>query len=206
MLYEFGITSTFLPNITNPNITHDYISQSSSISFTIPPSPKTLKGLNITFKYTITEEKHQHNQPIFAKITNTTKGLDLIYNPMVFGKPKFNEVAIWLSYWSMANLLDIGDKVNVCFIVENGLEVHECGAKLVYANEDDDMENNMEWEESLLGDLSRFKLSTDTYYLCRRDFFKSMEVDGPTPSWFRDSVGYKIDYTGNFLFFYFVKR
>ncbi|KAL7591000.1 hypothetical protein Lser_V15G33204 [Lactuca serriola] len=195
MLYEFGITSTFLPNITNPNITHDYISQSSSLSFTIPPSPKTLKGLNITFKYTITEEKHQHNQPIFAKITNTTKGLDLIYNPMVFGKPKFNEVAIWLSYWSMGNLLDIGDKVNVCFIVENGLEVHECGAKLVYANEDDDMENNMEWEESLLGDLSRFKLSTDTYYLCRRDFFKSMEVDGPTPSWFRDSVGYKIDYT-----------
>ncbi|CAI9293465.1 unnamed protein product [Lactuca saligna] len=195
MLYEFGITSTFLPNITNPNITHDYISQSSSLSFTIPPSPKTLKGLNITFKYTITEEKHQHNQPIFAKITNTTKGLDLIYNPMVFGKPKFNEVAVWLSYWSMGNLLDIGDKVNVCFIVENGLEVHECGAKLVYANEDDDMENNMEWEESLLGDLSRFKLSTDTYYLCRRDFFKSMEVDGPTPSWFRDSVGYKIDYT-----------
>nr|XP_043627796.1 disease resistance protein RPV1-like isoform X2 [Erigeron canadensis] len=39
------------------------------------------------------------------------------------------------------------------------------------------------------------KLSMETYYLCRRDFFKSMEVDGPTPSWFRDSVGYKFDYT-----------
>ncbi|KAI3679525.1 hypothetical protein L2E82_51267 [Cichorium intybus] len=194
MLYEFGIKSTFLPNTNDPNITSDYISHSSTISFNIPSCAKNqkLKGLNITFKYTVNKEKHPW--PIFAKISNKTKNRDWIYNPTVFGKPEPGKVTIWLSYWETGNLLDNGDQINVSFIMEN-LEVRECGVRLVYADVDENMENIMEFEETLLGDLSAFKLSTETYYLCRRDFFKSMEVDGPTPSWFRDSVGYKVDYT-----------
>ena len=103
----------------------------------------------------------------------------------------------YTTLWSLANLelvklLDVGDKVTVSIIVENGLTVIECGVSLVYDEEEKDTwRNNTEW------DLSSFKLSADIYYLCRRDFLKSMEVDGPIPRWFRDLFGYKIDYTGN---------
>lgn len=194
MLYEFGIKSTFLPDTNDPNITSDYISHSSSVSFNVPSCAKNqkLKGLNITIKYTTNKENYPW--PIFAKISNKTKNRDWIYNPTVFGRPESGKVTIWLSYWEMGNLLDNGDQINVSFIMEN-LEVRECGVRLVYADVDENKQNSMEFEETLLGDLSAFKLSTETYYLCRRDFFKSMEVDGPTPSWFRDSVGYKVDYT-----------
>ncbi|KAL4564090.1 hypothetical protein LXL04_028142 [Taraxacum kok-saghyz] len=196
MLYEFGITSTFLPNIKNPNMTYDYISQSSSLSFHVPSYANNLilKGLNLTLKYTLTEAKHAY--PIFAKISNKTKGVDLIYNPTVFGSPRLGEVAIWLSYWPIGKLLDVGDKVDVCFILANGLEVVESGVKVVFGDGVENRGNGMEFgEEVILGDLSAFKISTETYYLCRRDFFKSVEVDGPTPRWFRDLVGYKVDYT-----------
>ncbi|KVH88491.1 hypothetical protein Ccrd_026693 [Cynara cardunculus var. scolymus] len=199
MLYEFGIMSVFLPDIKDPNISCEYASQSSPLSFDVPSPPKNhrLKGIDVKFKYT-TSGQEKHVGPIFAKISNTTKGHDWIYNPMIFGRPGIGEVAIWLSYWAMEKVLDVGDKVNVSIIVENGLKVHECGASLVYANdkvENDTWHNNMEWEKILVDYLSAFQLSTKTYYLCRRDFFKSMEVDGPTPSWFRDAVGNNIDYT-----------
>ncbi|XP_035840621.1 disease resistance protein RPV1 isoform X4 [Helianthus annuus] len=204
MLYEFGIMSTFLPDIKDPNMTCEYTSKSSSLSFNVPShyNNHKLKGLNVIFKYILFGEE-KYVWPIFAKIINTTKCCEWIYNPMVFGSPKFGDVAIWLSYWAMENLLDVGDQVNVSIIVENGLEVIECGASLVYDDDgdDDEMENdtwqnNVKWDEILVGNLSAFQLSKETYYLCRRDFFKSMEVDGPTPRWFRDSVGYKFDYTG----------
>lgn len=199
MLYEFGIMSTFLPNIKDLNITCEYMSRSSSLSFDVPPRSNSyiLRGLNVTFKYTLSGIE-KHVWPIFAKISNRTKGHDWIYNPMVFGRPEFGEVAIWFSYWSMEKLLDVGDNINVCIVVENGLEVTECGASLVYDEDkvEDIWQSNMKWDEILAGDLSAFQLSTKTYYLCRRDFFESMEVDGPTPSWFWDSVGYEIDYTG----------
>ncbi|GJW51906.1 disease resistance-like protein DSC1 isoform X1 [Tanacetum coccineum] len=193
MLYEFAIMSTFLPDIMDLDITCEYTSKSSSLSFNVPPHTinHTLQGLNVTFKYKLSSYD-KHEWPIFGKISNTTKGRDWIYNPMVFGNPGVGEIAIWLSYWSMENLLDVGDKVIVSIVVENGLEIIECGANLVYGEnkvEKGAWRNNTEW------DLSTFKLSAGTYYLCRRDFLKSMEVNGPTPSWFRNSVGYKIDYT-----------
>lgn len=156
-----------------------------------------LKGLNVVLKYILFGDE-KDIWPIFAKISNITKCYEWIYNPMVIGSPGSGEVAIWLSYWSTENLLGVGDKVNVSIIVENGLDVVECGASLVYDDdvENDAPQNNRKWDEIIVGDLSAFQLSKETYYLCRRDFFKSMEVDGPTPSWFRDSVGYKFDYTG----------
>ncbi|KAJ9552017.1 hypothetical protein OSB04_016062 [Centaurea solstitialis] len=200
MLYEFGIMSVFLPDIKDPNITCKYASQSSSLFFDVPSPPQNhrLKGINVTFKYALSN-KEKHVGPIFAKISNATKGHDWIYNPMVFGKPGVGKVAVWLSYWAMEKVVDVGDQVNVSIIVENGFEVRGCGASLVYTDdnvENDTWQNNMEWEKILLGYMSAFQLSTKTYYLCRRDFIKSMEVDGPTPSWFRDAVGYNIDYTG----------
>ncbi|PWA83123.1 NB-ARC domains-containing protein [Artemisia annua] len=206
MLYEFGILSTYLPDIMDLDIPYDYTSQSSSLSFNVPPhyNNNLLKGLNVTFKYALSSNEKQIF-PIFTKVSNTTKGCDWIYNPMVFGKPGVGEIAIWLSYWSMEKLLDVGDKVTVSIIVENGLTVIECGVSLVYEEEEKDTwRSNTEW------DMSSFKLSADIYYLCRRDFLKSMDVDGPIPSWFQDLFGYKIDYTGNLFIvkadFWYFKR
>ncbi|GKD71312.1 variation in compound triggered root growth response-like protein, partial [Tanacetum coccineum] len=186
MLYEFDIMSTSLPCLTDPNLTPDYVSESSSLSFDVPSCRKNsrLRGLNVTFKYTISGDEWAW----FAKIS-TTNGVDLMYNPKVFGKPEFGEVGTWLSYWPIGNTLDTGDKVNVSIIVMNGLEVYDCGASLVYT--DDEVGN----VETFGEDFSQFLLSTGAYYLCRRDFFGVTEVGRLTPGWFNILVGDSVDYT-----------
>ncbi|KAI3495676.1 hypothetical protein L1887_38022 [Cichorium endivia] len=190
MLYEFDIMSTSLPDVKDPNMKPNYVSELSSLSFDVPSSPdnRRLKGLDVTFKYAISGD----DCAWFCKIS-TTNGVDLMYNPKVFGKPEFGKVGIWLSYWPIGNTLSVGDKVNVSIIVMSGLAVHECGVSLVYA--DETLENNTRWVEILGGDLSGFQLSTGAYYLCRRDFFELMEVGRLTPGWFRILVGDAIDYT-----------
>ncbi|KAI3701537.1 hypothetical protein L6452_26698 [Arctium lappa] len=195
MLYEFDIMSTSLPDIKDANMTPEYISESQSLSFAVPLSPKNrrLIGLNVTFKYTISGDEFAW----FAKIS-TTNGIDLMYNPKVFGKPGIGKVGIWLSYWPIGNMLDVGDKVNVSIAVMSGLEVCECGASLVYTDDEVAVEakvNNMGCIEILGGDLSGFQLSTGAYYLCRRDFFELMELGRLNPGWFRILVGDAVDNT-----------
>ncbi|KAJ0541044.1 putative leucine-rich repeat domain superfamily [Helianthus annuus] len=58
MLYEFNIMSTSLPDIKDPNMTTEYMSNTSSLSFVVPSCPenKRLKGINVTFKYAISSE------------------------------------------------------------------------------------------------------------------------------------------------------
>ncbi|CAI9269370.1 unnamed protein product [Lactuca saligna] len=197
MLYEFNIMSTSLPDMEDPNMKSTYVSESSSLSFDMPPPPKNkrLKGVDVTFKYTISSDD---DWVWFCKI-NTTNGVDLMYNPKVFGKPELGEVGIWLSYWPIGNTLDIGDKVNVSIAVINGLEVHECGVSLVYTDDkvaEENLENNIEWIEVLGGDLSGFQLSTRAYYLCRRDLFELMEVGRLNAGWFSILVGDTIEWTG----------
>ncbi|CAH1449178.1 unnamed protein product [Lactuca virosa] len=196
VLYEFGIMSTSLPDIKDPNMKPKYVSELSSLSFEVPSCPmnRKLKGLDVTFRYTISGDDYL---AWFCKIS-TTNGVDLMYNPKVFGKPKFGNVGIWLSYWPIGNTLDIGDIVNVSIVVMSGLEVQECGVSLVYADENvtkETLKNNMDWEEILGGDLFGFQLSTGAYYLCRRDFYELMEVGKLTTDWFRILVGDTIDNT-----------
>ncbi|XP_076888603.1 disease resistance-like protein DSC1 [Bidens hawaiensis] len=192
MLYEFNIMSTSLPDIKDANLIPEYISESPFLSFDVPlcPKDKRLKGLNITFKYTTSDDE---SWAWFAKIS-TTNGVDLMYNPIIFGKPAFGEVAVWLSYWPIGNTLQVGDKVYVSIIVVNGLEIRECGANLVYTD-DEGANETMELVDSLGGGLSRFQLTTGAYYLCRRDFFELIEAGKGTPGWFRILVGDNIDYT-----------
>ena len=196
MLYEFDIMSTSLPDIKDANMTAEYISESPSLSFEVPSSPENrrLTGLNVTFKYTISGDDFAW----FAKIS-TTNGIDLMYNPKVFGKPGIGEVGIWLSYWPIGNMLSVGDKVNVSIAVNSGLEVCECGATLVYTEAVESLENNMECVNFLGEDLSGFQLSTGAYYLCRRDFFELMELGRLTPGWFRILAGDNVDNTGMFI-------
>ncbi|CAI9304506.1 unnamed protein product [Lactuca saligna] len=199
MLYEFNITSTSLPDMEDPNMKPTYESDLSSLSFDVPPPLKNrrLKGLDVTFKYkTISGE--DDDGLWFCKIS-TSNGVDLMYNPKVFGKPESGEVGIWLSYWPIGNALDTGDKVNVSIAVISGLEVHECGVSLVYTDDEEaeeiTLENNMGLVESLGGGLSGFQLSTGAYYLCRSDLFELMEAGRLTPDWFSILVGDTIDCT-----------
>ncbi|XP_024961640.1 putative disease resistance protein At4g11170 isoform X2 [Cynara cardunculus var. scolymus] len=194
MLYEFNIMSISLPDIKDPNITPEYISEFPSVSFDVPmcPKDKRLKGIDVTFKYTLSGE----DWVWFAKIS-TSNGVDIMYNPKVFGMPALGEVGIWLSYWPIGNTLAVGDKVNVSIAVMNGLEISECGASLVYTDDEianETLQSEVEWVEILGGDLSGFQLCTGAYYLCRRDFFELMEVGRLTPGWFRILVGDTIDY------------
>ncbi|KAJ9551415.1 hypothetical protein OSB04_015460 [Centaurea solstitialis] len=175
MLYEFNIMSTSLPDIKDLNTHPEHISESTYLCFDVPSCPKNkrLKGLNVTFKYTL----YGDYWAWFAKVS-TTNGVDLMYNPKVFGNPGFGEVGIWLSYWPIGNKLDVGDKVNVSIVGLRGLVVRECGASLVYADDeeaDETLEKNMGWAEALGGDLSGFQLSTGAYYLCRHDFLELMQ-------------------------------
>ncbi|KAL7584770.1 hypothetical protein Lser_V15G44112 [Lactuca serriola] len=196
ILYEFDIMSTSLPDIKDPNMKPKYVSESPYLSFGLPSFPrnKKLKGLNVIFKYTISDDSWSS---WFCKIS-TTNGVDLMYNPRVFGKPEFGNVGIWLSYWPIGNILDTGDTVSISIAAMRGLDVHECGVSLVYTDDkeaEENLGNNKGWVEILGGDLSRFQLSTGAYYLCRRDFFELMDVDSQTPDWFRILVGDTIDST-----------
>ncbi|KAK1418435.1 hypothetical protein QVD17_27580 [Tagetes erecta] len=192
MLYEFDIMSTSLPDIKDPLMTPMYISMLPSLSFDVPACPKNkrLKGINVTFKFSMSGD----DCAWFCKISTTNGVVDWMYNPKVFGKPDVGEVCIWLSYWPIGNTLDTGDTVNVSILVISGLEVHECGVSLVYSDQEA-LENKTGWEEILGGDLSGFQLSTGAYYLCRNNFFELMEVGRLTPNWFRILVGDAIDYT-----------
>ncbi|KAL8228589.1 hypothetical protein R6Q59_000015 [Mikania micrantha] len=193
MLYEFDIMSTSLPDIGDANMTPEYISESSSLSFDMPlcPKNKRLKGINVTFKYAISSDECAW----FCKINMVNGVGDLLYNPKVFGKPKFGDSCVWLSYWPIGHTLKTGDTVNVSIVVLSGLEVHECGVSLVYSDVET-LEKNIKCAEILGGNMSGFHLSTGAYYLCRRDFFELVEVGRLTPDWFRILAGDTIDYNG----------
>ncbi|GJY99904.1 TMV resistance protein N-like protein, partial [Tanacetum coccineum] len=191
VLYEFGIMSMYLPGIIYQPMMPEYMSSSSFLSFIVPSCPKKrkIKGLNVTALYKSTGEDIL---ALLAKVSNKTKGLTWIYNPVVYSEPEVDEDAVWLSYWPIGNILDAGDEVNVDIIVGNGFIVNGCGATLVYMEGELCQENckyMIKEEEVIGGDMSEFELTKGAFYLCRRDFFKSM-----TPDWLKMLVGDTIHY------------
>ncbi|KAK1418438.1 hypothetical protein QVD17_27583 [Tagetes erecta] len=195
ILYEFNIMSTSLLEIRDLNMKPEYLSESTTLSFDVPLCPKDrrLKGLNVTFKYSLSGEEWVW----FVKIS-TTNGVDLVYNPKVFGKPGPSEVAVWLSYFPIGDKLTHGDQVNLSIVVLSGLDIQHCGASLVYSyceSAVDTLQSDKEWIDILGGDFSRFQLSTGAYYLCRRDFFELREIGRLTPGWFSILVGDTVEDT-----------
>ncbi|KAL7591001.1 hypothetical protein Lser_V15G33205 [Lactuca serriola] len=196
VLYEYGIMSTYLPDVKDQSMTKPvYMSSFPNISFRVPSCPRKrrIQGLHVTTLYRPSGEE-EDMWVLFIKISNTTKDLIWMYNPVVYCNPRVGEDAVWLSYWPIGNILDAGDEINVSVIVGNGLMVSGCSASLVYM---DDGEVELEYcknytkeEEVIGGDLSEFKLSTGEYYLCRRDFIKST-----TPDWLNMLVGNTIPST-----------
>ena len=98
--------SIFLPDIEKPNMIpeNEHTSEDTLLSFKNLKSHRSrrLKGLNLTFKYTL-----QGDEWVWFAEIRTNNGVDLIYNAKVFGKPAANEVGTWLSYWPIGKSLRI---------------------------------------------------------------------------------------------------
>ncbi|KAJ0710002.1 hypothetical protein HanOQP8_Chr09g0307151 [Helianthus annuus] len=100
---------------------------------------------------------------------------------LVYCKPSVDEDVVWLSYWPIGNILDVGDEVTIDIFWEKGMMiVSGCGGSLVYTDDDDEIKEEencenttMKEKEVIGGDLSEFEVTTGGYYLCRRDFFYS---------------------------------
>ncbi|KAJ0524651.1 putative leucine-rich repeat domain superfamily [Helianthus annuus] len=134
MLYEYGIMSTYLQIINDQHTpTYEYTSPFPILSFSVPSHQKKqrIQGLNVSCLYkSLSEDKDLRY--LLAKISNRTKGLTWIYNPMVHCKPSVNENVVWLSYWPIGNVLDAGDEVHVGIYADRRTSVSGCGASLVY--------------------------------------------------------------------------
>ncbi|KAM0005124.1 putative P-loop containing nucleoside triphosphate hydrolase, leucine-rich repeat domain superfamily [Helianthus debilis subsp. tardiflorus] len=186
MLQEFGIRSTYLQGIKDQSMMAlEYTSAYNYISLHVSSNPKKhrIQGLNVSCLYKSSAPKVKDNWLFFTKISNITKGVTWIYNPLVYCKPKVDEDTMWLSYWPIGNILDAGDEVNVSIVVEEGMIVSGCGASLVYVDDGEVVQEEklghktMIMEEVIGGDLSEFEVTPGVYYLCRHDFFKSSTRD-----------------------------
>ncbi|KAJ0540944.1 putative TIR domain, P-loop containing nucleoside triphosphate hydrolase [Helianthus annuus] len=168
MLYEYGIMSTYVQG--------------------------GIQGQSMaTYESSVSNDKDRGI--MLAKISNKTKGLTWVYNPLVYGKPRVDEDVVWLSYWPIGNILDAGDEVLLEIICEKGMMiVTRCDASLVYMDGEVDEEENslnksMKDEGAIGGDLYQFEVTTGGYYLCRRDLFGS-----ETGSWFKLLFGDNVHY------------
>ncbi|KAK1437458.1 hypothetical protein QVD17_03249 [Tagetes erecta] len=196
MLYEYGIRSIYLQGIKDKSlIKYDYTTSSGFLSFRVPlhPMKKRIKGVNVMFVYRSPGRDYKPSMlPPFVKISNITKGVTWVYNPVVFCKPKVDDTdVLWISSWPIKNTFDTGDEVHVAIYVnkEQAINVSECGASLVYMDdcESEKEEKCVRSKEMMGRDLSFFEVTKGGYYLCRRDLFKSM-----IPDWF---FGYNIHIT-----------
>ncbi|XP_022030477.1 disease resistance protein RUN1-like [Helianthus annuus] len=191
MLYEYGITSTFLQGTMDQiMISYEYTSSSSDLSFWVPylHEKYRIQGLNVSclFRSLGVDNK----RCVFVKISNRTKGLTWVYNPVVYCKPRVDEDVMWLSYWPIGKILDAGDEVSVNIYVDHGMTVSECSASFLYMDgEIENEESTITVQEVIGGDLSEFEVTPGAYYLCRCDIFGSM-----TSSWLTWVFGDNIDY------------
>ncbi|GKD74852.1 hypothetical protein Tco_1333134 [Tanacetum coccineum] len=80
-------------------------------------------------------------------------------------KTRVDEDVVWLSNWPIGNILDAGDKVNVCIFEEEGLVVSVCGSSLEYTDDgkmeqEKNFEYNITGKEVIRGDLYEFQVTT----------------------------------------------
>ncbi|XP_021978714.2 uncharacterized protein LOC110874159 [Helianthus annuus] len=199
VLYEYGIMSTYLQGIDYRSMmTSEYTSSSLFLFFCVPfhHEKNRIQGLNVSCLYRLSGSKDNDELGLLAKISNRSKGLTWVYNPLVYCKPKVDEDVVWLSYWPIGNILDAGDAVTVGINADEAVMVSQCGASLVYVDDSEEDEeenfgtNTMKEEEEIGGDLSEFEVTTGGYYLSRRDLF------GPETSyWLKWLFGDNVHYT-----------
>ncbi|KAK1437416.1 hypothetical protein QVD17_03207 [Tagetes erecta] len=198
MLYEYGIRSTYLDGVKEHTMPiFDHTSTCSFLSFRISlhSTKHRIQGLNVSCLYRSSGCKDEYRGCLWTIISNKSKGVTWMYNPVVYCKPGVEQYAMWLSYWPIGNKLDVGDEVYVEIVVGEEMRVHECGASLVFSDggeikQEEECDSNTMKEEVIGGDLSEFQLNTGAYYLCRRDFFKSSTPE-LIKRWFGDTIHYR---------------
>ncbi|GKE75648.1 hypothetical protein Tco_1537689 [Tanacetum coccineum] len=140
LYYEFGIFSTLYEGEAMPNwIRHR--NKGPIISFTIPLSPKKLRGLNFCNVQTFRcRDSYEFFKVPSIKISNVTKNITWIYNHLILGADMMrSKFIIFLSHWMFgANEMEAGDQVTITVQrTQHDRQLTECGISLVYDDDDD---------------------------------------------------------------------
>ncbi|KAK9050123.1 hypothetical protein SSX86_030907 [Deinandra increscens subsp. villosa] len=178
MYYEFEIFSMFFLGDEIPNWI-SCRSKGPSISYTIPSSPKKLRGLNFCCVETHSRENFQ--LPMI-QISNISKNHTWTYHHYSKGVDLGEKSLTLLSHWMFGpNEMEGGDQVTVIVYhhVYSSLEqfTMECGIGVVYEEEkeDDVLSYYKSWNHIIGGDLSPFQLTTGEYFLDNEEFTPSRE-------------------------------
>ncbi|KAD5802453.1 hypothetical protein E3N88_13813 [Mikania micrantha] len=214
--YEFGIFSTFFMGKEIPKWINCR-SKGPTLSFTIPPSPKKLRGLNflcIMEKVSSLPLLGWHDIGIpMIKISNITKNHTWVYNHYVHrvefdGNNHYNEdgegfCLSWLSHWMFEpNEMKVGDHVTTTVTnkyFSPGPIILECGIGLVYDDDDgntgeeeDVLSYYKSWNHIIGGDLSPFHTTTGEYILDHNHFCRfSNETFGSYRPFISDGTNFK---------------
>ncbi|KAL4581131.1 hypothetical protein LXL04_017340 [Taraxacum kok-saghyz] len=186
MIFEFGIFSTMYEHEEMPSWFR-HTSVGPSISFTIPSSPNTLRGLNFCSVHTSLlpygdEDEDEHHFPFSPLITvsNLTKNRMWIYERYLDRFSTFNRRCwVVLSHWMFGkNEMEAGDHVTITVAEPDNELTKECGVSVVYDDEDNMNEEEEDvlgyyksWNHIFGGDLSHFQTTTRQYTLMHMQFY-----------------------------------
>ncbi|XP_065865755.1 disease resistance protein RPV1-like [Euphorbia lathyris] len=182
VLYECGIFSIFLPGSAVP----DWFSQRSdscSISFEVEAVPgHKIKGLSLCTVYAYDKlEGGGYIDENCAKINNKTAGVKWTYSPNFYGMPKPFKAMLWLSHWTFGDELEAGDEIDIVVEMASGLQVKECGIRLIYEQDQDygaakaieavepDSSSSLYQKMGDI-DMSAYELGTNAYFLSHHKF------------------------------------
>ncbi|KAB2595316.1 protein suppressor of npr1-1 [Pyrus ussuriensis x Pyrus communis] len=190
-LYQFGIFSTFFTGNEVPGW-FSYKSTKSSISFIVPllHASHRIRGLNIFATYAKVENyNYQFFTPIMTKVSNKSKGLTWIYEPIIYGIPGDGEDMKWLSHWRMETetILQCGDEVVVLVIARfpDQFRIKEFGVELVQEHQNNMMTSTQHNTKSdphypcvIGGDLSMWEHLPGIYFLhFSKEYIEDLRVD-----------------------------
>ncbi|KAJ0783768.1 putative P-loop containing nucleoside triphosphate hydrolase, leucine-rich repeat domain superfamily [Helianthus annuus] len=179
MYYEFGIFSTMyhedkgMPNWIRCR------SKGPSISFTIPSSPKKLRGLNFYCMETMRQFSYDTFVLPKIKISNITKNHTWIYNHYIDKVKVGGKYLTLLSHWMFGpNEMTVGDQITIVVSQRycNEQLTKKCGVNVVYDDgkieeEEDALRYYKSWNHIIGGDLSAFQYPTGEYFLSNMHFF-----------------------------------
>ncbi|PWA59679.1 toll/interleukin-1 receptor (TIR) domain-containing protein [Artemisia annua] len=187
MYYEFGIFSTIYGGKVMPTWIRRR-SKGAAIAFTIPSTPKKLRGLNVCCVQTITfpywrsadqdrDSDYPYYQLIYLpdiRISNITKNLTWIYKHYVENVNVGGKSLTFLSHWMFGkNEMEDGDQLTISIepaLYAFAFRIRECGVSFVYDDEKNEKEEDplsyyKSWNHIIGGDLSPFQLETGEYNL-----------------------------------------
>ncbi|CAI9264454.1 unnamed protein product [Lactuca saligna] len=182
MYYEFGIFSTIYEGEEMPSWITDR-STGPSMLFTIPSSPKKLRGLNLC--YVQSPLFHDVNQSLkvvdngffylpTVTIDNITKNRTWTYDHYIDIVNVSGDSLIVLSHW-MFGMNEMEDGDHITLTVGSNQVIKECGVSLVYDDDGEEKEDVLgyykSWNHIIGGDLTGFQSTTGKYDLTIKKFF-----------------------------------